>query len=221
MMTEFHTARFIRRQTALLFLLLISVMACSARENSKPRRHVSRPEKVWSVLHPLKAKKVLTCARRSIVVTDSLLKAGTLTDRNGGQLDAFRHAYWMALMINAGMSEGVVRKVGERHEKGNYLDFKKGKLEDSARADSMMSVMDLRNNEAGIAAGKKYRGDKKIPLIEMLLNEIWNGNMAIMSKNENGEYLDAQRNVIDLKQYAGKWYIPKHIVKSDMIDVQH
>lgn len=203
-------------------LLVISVLQVVACPKDKPRRHLSRPEKVWSVLHPFKAKKVLTCARRSIFVTDSLEKAGVLTDRNGGQLDAFRHSYWMALMINVGMNEETVRKIGERHEKGNYLDFKKGRLEDSLRPDSLMCVMDLRNNASGISIGIKYRdGDKKLSLIDSILKEIWNGNLAIMSKNANGAYLDSTDNVIDLPKYDGKWYIPKVIVKSDMIVVPH
>lgn len=221
-MTEFHTGMRIRKHIVFAAVLLFVVLQSAQLLNAQQRRSVSRPEQVWSIFHPFKAKKVLTSARRSIAVTDSLQKAGTLTDKDGGQLDAFRHSYWMALLINEGMKENVVRKIGARHEKGNYLGFKKGKLEEGARPDSMMCVMDLRNNESGIAAGKRYRdGERKISLIEMLINEIWNGNMAIMRKNERGEYLDANSNVIDPAKYASQWYIPKVIVKSDMIVVPH
>lgn len=223
MATEFHSRYpFLKRVALVPVLLVIFALHLAAAPKDKPWKQVSRPEKVWSVTHPFKAKKVMKCAQRSRFVTDSLEKAGVFTDRNGGQLDAFRHAYWTALMINAGLKEKVVRKVGERHEKGNYIDFKKGKLEDSARADSMMCVMDLRNNDSGISIGKKYRdGDHKLSLIEMIMNETGNGNLAIMSKNESGGYLDANGKLIDLTMYGGKWYIPKVIVKSDMIDVQH
>ena len=206
----------------MIALLVFSCLQVEARSENNQSGRISRPEKVWSVLHPFKAKKVLNCARRAVRVTDSLEKAGVLTDRNGGQLDAFRHSYWMALMINEGMAEKTVKRVGERHEKGNYIDFRKGKLEDSLRADSMMTVMDLRNNASGIAVGKKYRdGDKKLPLIDTILNEIWNGNLAIMSKNANGEYLDAKGSVIETGKYINQWYIPKVIVNSDMIVVPH
>lgn len=222
-MTEFHsTGAGMKRAVTVLLLVVISALQLAACPKDKPWKRASRPEKIWSAVHPFKAKKVIACARRSQFVTDSLDKAGVLTDRNGGQLDAFRHAYWMALMINEGMSEKVVRRVGERHEKGNYIDYKKGKQEDSVRADSMMCVMDLRNNASGIAIGKKFRdGDKKLSLIETIVNEAWNGNLAIMHKNAMGGYLDAKGELIDLTQYSEKWYIPKVIVKSDMIAVQH
>ncbi len=196
-------------------LLVLSVSQLDAR-------HISRPEKVWSAFHPFKAKKVLKCARRSIAATDSLEKAGVMTDKNGGQLDAFRHAYWMALMITEGMSESVVRKVGERHEKGNYLDFKKGKLEDSLLADSMMSVMDLRNNDSGIQIGKDFMsGDKKLSLIETIIKEIWNGKLAIMSKNAEGQYLNCDGDVLIPEITRSRWYLPKCIVSSDRIVVKH
>ncbi len=223
-MKEFHSRYCIRRQVAILMaLLVICISQVEASPSSKTRRHLSRPEKVWSAFHPFKAKKVLKCARRSIFVTDSLEKAGVLTDRDGGQLDAFRHAYWMALMIKEGMNKTVVRKIGERHEKGNYIDFKRGRLEDSSRADSMMCVMDLRNNERGIETGELYTSDSppKLSMIEMVLLHIWNGTMVIMSKNAAGEYLDKDGTVIKMDEYKGKWYIPKVIVNSNMIVVPH
>ena len=218
-----HTSKR-RFYITVVFLLLLVVPAwqVTACPKDKPWKRVSRPEKIWSVTHPFKAKKVLRCARRAQFVTDSLGQANVITDKNGGQLDAFRHAYWMALLINEGLRETVVRKVGERHERGNYLDFRKGKMEDSARADSMMCVMDLRNNASGITIGKQYRdGDKKLSLIELILKNIWNGELAIMSKNAKGEYLDRNGDVIVLSRYAGVWAIPKHIVKSDMVAVEH
>jgi hypothetical protein len=223
MQREFHSGKQVAKHAVIVIaLLVISALQLAACPKDKPRRHLSRPEKVWSAFHPFKARKVIVCARLSIWVTDSLEKAGVLTDKNGGQLDAFRHAYWMALLINNGMNEEVVRKIGQLHEKGNYIDFKKGRLEDSLRPDSMMCVMDLRNNDSGISIGKQFLcGDKKLSLTELVLKEIWNGNLAIMSKNASGAYLDSSDEVIDLTKYSGKWYIPKVIVKSDMIVVPH
>lgn len=223
MATEFHSRKYSYAHLAVLAVLLVFFSPqAEACPKNKPWKSVSRPEKIWSVTHPFKAKKVLNCAQRSRFVTDSLEKAGVLTDGNGGQLDAFRHAYWMALLINSGFDEVAATKIGERHEKGNYINFRKGKLEDSARADSMMCVMDLQNNQLGIVIGQTYiDSDKKLPLIELVIKEIWNGNLSIMSKNEKGEYLDKDGNRIVLSQYKGQWYIPKHIVKSDMIDVPH
>jgi len=219
MRTEIHTRK---RAFPVRGWLVVLLVVCSLQLVAGPLRNVSRPEKVWSVFHPFKAVKVKHCADRAQFVTDSLEKAGTLTDKNGGQLDAFRHAYWMALLITDGMRANVVRKAGERHEKGNYLDFKRGKLEDASRPDSMMCVMDLNNNSEGIRIGKEYlKGNIRMSLIGYIINEIWNGKLSIMSRNEKGEYLDRDGNRIDLTQYKGKWYIPKVIVNSDRIVVPH
>lgn len=205
--------------TGILVALLVSSPSPLA---GGPIKNISRPEKVWSVFHPFKALKVKQCADRARVVTDSLEQAGTMADKNGGQLDAFRHAYWMALMINMGMNEPVVRNVGTRHEKGNYIDFKKGRIEDSLMADSLMCVMDLRNNDSGIKLGKDYlNGDKKLPLVELIIKEIWNGNLAIMSKNEKGEYLDCNGNVVAPDSVRVGWYVTRCIVSSDRIIVAH
>lgn len=212
----------IKRAVTLIALLVISVGQVVAKPADKKKRHLSRSEKVWSAFHPFKARKVLNCAKRAQFVTDSLEKAEVLTDKNGGQLDAFRHAYWMALMVSAGLKENVVLQIGERHEKGNYVDFKNQKQEDGERADSMMCVMDLSNNIRGVVIGAKFRFvDKKLSLIEMILDEIWSGKLYIMSKNATGDYLDKDGVVIKLEDYKEKWYIPKVIVKSDMIVVPH
>lgn len=219
MLTEIHI---LRRTLSIAGIIAALLVASGAQLEAEPLRDISRPEKVWSVFHPFKAFKVKECADRARIVTDSLGKAGTLTDRNGGQLDAFRHAYWMALMVNRGMKESVVRNIGTRHEKGNYIDFKKGKLEDSLRSDSMMCVMDLLNNDSGIKLGIEYmNGDKKLGLIELIIREIWNGKLVILRKDSNGLYLDRFNQVIDTSKYKDQWYIPKYIVNSDMIDIDH
>jgi hypothetical protein len=198
---------------------MLSAEACP---KDKPFKRLSRPEKFWSAFHPFKAMKVYECAQRSRAVSDSLQKAEVLTDPNGGQLDAFRHSYWMALMIVNGMKEDVARKVGERHEKGNYLDFKKGILEDSILGDSMMCVMDLRNNDSGISIGQAFlKGDKKLSLVEFTINEIWNGKLVIMSKNAEGDYLDCDGEIITQSGKRTTWYLPKCLVSSDRIVVKH
>src|ERR1044071_8372372 len=119
MATEFH----MRYKLHFLKVALILLLVASAQQVvAGSFRHLSRPEKVWSVFHPFKARKAYHCAVRARFVTDSLEQAGVMSDKNGGQLDAFRHGYWMALMIETGIPEHAVRKIGENHERGNYLD---------------------------------------------------------------------------------------------------
>lgn len=219
MATEFHsTKHFLTLKVAFILLLV----AFGEQLVARPTTHISRPEKVWSIFHPFKARKVYRCAVRARFVTDSLEKAGVMSDKNGGQLDAFRHAYWMALLIQSGLSEKTARKVGENHERGNYLDWKRGQPEDSARADSMSSVMDLRNNESGIQIGKDFAtGDKKVPLIDLVIAQIWDGKLSILKKDANGNYMDCSNQRIDIAAYKSRWYVPKCLVKSNEIVVAH
>ncbi len=206
-----------------LILLFFGVSFCAnSKGKMKAWKELSRPEKCWTFFHPIKAQRVYKCAQRSRFVTDSLEKVGDLHGKNGGQLDAFRHAYWMALMITEGISERIIRKVGAKHEKGNYLDFKKGKFEDSLRSDSMACVMDLRNNDVGITIGKEYlSGDKSISLIRAIIIQVWNGKLFIFLRNAKGDYFDCNDNLIDLKKYDAVWSIPKCLVSSDQITVEH
>ena len=211
-----------RSSVMIVFLILGMPFFAPAKGKIRAWKSLSRPEKCWTFFHPFKAKVAYRCAERSRFVTDSLEKTGDLTDKNGGQLDAFRHAYWMALMIEAGLPEKTVRTIGEKHEKGNYVEFKKGKLEDNSRADSMACVMDMRNNEVGIAIGKEFTsGDKSISLIRSLIIQVWSGKLFIFLKNPSGDYFDCNDNVIDLKKYEGVWSIPKCLVSSDRVSVQH
>jgi len=205
---------------AATFLLVLSANVLSAGEKMREWKKLSRPEKVWTALHPYKAKIVYKCALLARTVTDSLEKNGVFTDRNGGQLDAFRHAYWSALMMQQ-FSEQTVRRVGENHEKGNYIDFRKGKLEDGDRSDSLASVMDLRNNESGIEIAKVHAANKSASLIQLIIEQIWNGKLCILKKDALGNYLNAKDEVINADDYKNKWFIPKCIVSSDAVLVKH
>lgn len=203
-----------------IFLLLLSAHVLSAGEKMREWKKLSRPEKIWTALHPHKAKLVYKCALRARTVTDSLEKNGVITDGNGGQLDAFRHAYWSALMMQH-FSEHTVRRVGENHEKGNYIDFRKGRLEEGDRSDSLASVMDLRNNESGIEIAKLYASNKSGSLIQIIIEQIWNGKLCILKKDAFGNYLNAKGEIINVEDYKNKWYIPKCIVSSDAVLVKH
>lgn len=207
---------------AVILSCFILHFSLCAQENRKAWGSLSRPEKRWTIFHPCKARVVFRCAQRARFVTDSLEKAEVLKDGNGGQLDAFRHAYWMALLMNEGLKEKAVRKVGLVHERGNYVDFKTGKLEDGERSDSMASVMDAKNNDVGITIGKQFmKGDKTSSLIRLIIMNIWDGNLFILSKDALGNYLSCQNQMIDLTSFKDKWSIPKCLVKSNGIAEVH
>ena len=200
-----------------LFVFFIALIS-SARGQSTATsfRKLSRPEKCWVIAHPFIAKKAWHCTQRVRAVTDSIEKAGVLADGNGGHLDAFRHAYWMASLVQE-ISPRKAMKLGKAHEKGNYLDWKKGKNEDAgSRADSMSCVMDLQNNESGIAIGKKFRCDTASAktLIREVLDSDANGNLVMLKKDESGNFYTCDGKPIDLTMYDKAWFIPKCLVKT-------
>ncbi|MEO5645795.1 MAG: hypothetical protein ABIQ40_20800 [Bacteroidia bacterium] len=198
------------------FLLFCFPIFLSAQSPLKSFSKLSFPEKRWVIAHPFIAEKVFVITQRARTVTDSLSKNGILKDGNGGQLDAFRHAYWMALLVQK-IPERKAVKLGKAHEKGNYLEWKKGMLEDSMRADSMLCVMDLENNLTGIKTGKKFSQDTvhQKSLEAVILENVKSGKMVMIKKNAFGQPEDKSGRIIVADQYKGKWYLPKVLVHSD------
>lgn len=215
------TSRFyspILLKTALLLLCLPFYLPAQKASSKNANRFskLSRPEKFWVITHPFIAKKAFVITQHVRAVTDSLSKNGILKDGNGGQLDAFRHAYWMAALVQK-ISARKAEKLGNAHEKGNYLGWKKGMLEDSMRADSMLCVMDLRNNASGIKLGKEFAEDSvhTKSLETIILQNVKNGKLVIIKKNAKGQPEDKSGRIIVPAHYKGKWYLPKVLVRSD------
>ncbi len=205
-------------KTAVLWLLFVPLYSNAQIEESNAKRFskLSSPEKMWVLSHPFAAKKALAVTQRARFVTDSLFKNGILKDGNGGQLDAFRHSYWMASLVQK-ISARKAEKLGKAHEKGNYQGWKKGILEDSMRADSMLCVMDLQNNATGIKLGIEYANDSTHTksLETIILQNVKSGKMVIIKKNAKGQPEDKTGRIIVPSQYIGKWYMPKVLVRSD------
>ena len=170
-------------------------------------------------MHPFIAKKTFHLTQQVIHVCDSLLKDSTLdADPNGGQLDAFRHAYWMASLVQR-IKPNKAYALAIAHEDGNKLDFEKNKMEEGVRPDSMGTVMDIVNDQIGIEIGVQNRL-KKIPgaeieMIRLVIEMIEKGELRVLLKNKTGEYLDCEIHPISLETWKGKWGIPKCLVRSD------
>lgn len=176
---------------------------------------ISTPEKIWVITHPFIAKKVHIIsldakAQAKILITDSVF-FGT---GNGDKIDAFRHAFWMA-RLSQEVHWRKVYKLGVAHEKGNYKDFKKHKLEDGALPDSISSEMDFLNNDAGRQIGVENKKLTKPELILFIRNEIINGNLWVIKQNEKGEFINNNNQIINIDNYKGKWSNPKLLVRSD------
>ena len=178
-------------------------------------KKLSRPEKWWVVCHPFVAKKAYNISREARTVSKEMEQDTLLDhDADGGQVDAFRHSYWMA-RLSQEICWRKAKSLGKAHEKGNYIDFKKKIAGEEIFSDSIAGAMDLYNNKTGIDIGTKNKMLAKVQLQELVRTKILAGEMKIILKDESGNSLDCNGNAIDLKQYSGKWNVPRCLVKSD------
>ncbi len=176
---------------------------------------LSRPEKIWVFAHPFKAKKAFLITKDVQQDVDSIKRAGTIgNDNNGGKLDAFKHAYWMAtLALEIGKRRA--EKLGIAHEKRNKIQFKKHQLEENSLPDSVSSMMDLYNNKQGIEAVSKYKNASKKEMQKIIMDALNNGKLRMIKKDLQGNFLNCDGSIIRLQDWYGKWNIPKCLVSSD------
>ena len=108
-----------------VFAILLTGSVAISQNRWKEFKKLSRPEKTWVVMHPFAALKAATISYNARKTADSLKTSAILDgDADGGQVDAFRHAYWMAMLCrDIGWRKAY--RLGKAHEKGNYLDYKK------------------------------------------------------------------------------------------------
>lgn len=199
----------------LLVVLFVSAPTFGQETAGKKFKALSSPEKTWVLLHPFVAKKALKLSEQARAESKSLLSDPRLDgDDNGGQIDAFRHAYWMAL-LSQHMCWRKAKSLGIAHEKGNYKNWKMHKLEDKALPDSMASVMDLSNNSFGINFSKQKGRIEEDSLKERIVSAILEGKLAILWKNEEGKFLDCNGFVPDDQPNINKWNKPRCLVPSD------
>jgi len=159
---------------------------------------ISRPEFLWALSHPFKAKRALNITRIALLVTDSLEKDSNLRDRSGGQLDAFKHGLWMALLTQEIGSKAAL-KLGIAHEKANYINFKKGRPYSSHNH----SVMDSLNNIVGSKIGNKLNNRNDI--INAVINSVKKGDFYMLQKNLEGQYIDCKGNIIEKNDNQWEW----------------
>jgi hypothetical protein len=197
-------------------LTIIFILSSSTSFSQSPSfKKLSCPEKRWVFLHPFAAKKAfrITVESRAVskqMETDSLLDH----DPDGGQVDAFRHAYWMSRLAQE-MCWRKVRRLGRAHERGNYLDFKKHRTGEEIFSDSIASAMDLFNNDVGLDVGRKNKSSSKEEMKNQIIKKILAGEMKIILKDRNGNSLDCEKKIIDMKLYSGIWNIPRCLIKSN------
>lgn len=198
----------------MILVLVFFTQSLFAQEKLSPSR-ISRPEIIWAITHPFAALKAFKLTKRSLGVSESMRRDSVLDGVwIGGQLDAFRHAYWMALLAQKINPKKVIR-LGNAHEKANRIDFKKGRLEETAIPDSVNTEMDYFNNIRGVEIGCANKNASPEELKQIVIKSILEGNMKIIRMDEQGNFLDCENNIISMDKWNGKWNIPKCLVPSN------
>ena len=196
------------------FLVLMLSLNGYTQSNFQDFFKLSRPIQIWVVFHPFKAKKALLISKETNKVADSIAKTDVLDkDASGGQGDAFRHAYWMA-RLRQEIGKNAAKSLGKAHEKENYLQFKKGRLEEGVVPDKIASEMDLYNNNIGLTFTKRKSKTTKKGLIYKIVNAIKQGKLKIIKKDKKGHFLTCDGKVISPKSLQGTWKNNKCLVSS-------
>jgi hypothetical protein len=194
-------------RNSIIFLLIFFVLAQFA--TAKPR--TSRYEFLWAVAHPFAALKVKKVYKKATKLFDqNELKVKLDAYSSGGKLDAFRHMFYFAAFAQK-IKPKKVLKLGKAHEKTNYLDFKRGKLEDELTADSLSCVMDLLNNEMGVKLGSENKTLNLEELKQKVIDLVNKGDAYTILRDKEGRFIDCNNHVIDMQAYRGKWFVPKCI----------
>lgn len=186
-----------------------------SQSNWQKFKKLSPSKRAWVIFHPFKAKKALIISKEANRVADSIKKSPLLdNDAAGGQVDAFRHAYWMA-SLHQEIGKNAAKSLGKAHEKENYQTYKKRKLEDGIVPDKISSTMDLFNNEIGLSLTQKNRKVSKKGLIYKIINAIHAGKLKIIKKDSKGNFLTCDGKIILKESLKGKWKNNKCLVNSN------
>lgn len=185
-----------------------------AQSYGKQFKKLSSPEKCWVIFHPFKAKKAFIVSKKVQQISDSIQKTNLLDkDGNGGQVDAFRHAFWMASLAKK-IGKRSAKSLGKAHEKGNYKQFKKKQFEEGTVPDAIASEMDLFNNLVGLVV---YEQNKKVPektVMDCVIEKIKNAELKIIKKDSLGNFLRCDGTIISAIELLGKWENEKCLIPS-------
>ena len=203
------------RLLVVILLIVFSIQKIEAQSAVKQYFNLPRPERFWVITHPFKAKRALKISYEARYKADSIANTSILDgDKNGGQVDAFRHSYWQARLTQT-IGRRAAYKLGKAHEKGNYIYYKHHKLEDGTIPDKISSEMDLYNNKVGASIVFRREELTKKEIEVEVIKLIKNGVMKIIAKDKNGNFLDCDGNIIDNETLKGKWENNKCLVNSN------
>ncbi len=197
------------------FFILISLILLPYSAFSQWKQ-LSKPEKKWAVWHPFAALKVKRISTTCYQIYNSpSIRKQLDTFSNGGQLDAFRHCFFMAAFSQKIITKKI-RKLGLAHEKANYFHFLNNIKEDGELPDSIGTVMDLFNNELGFKYSQQHPKVELNQLALQIMQLIKTGEASIVKRNSMGIFLSCD-DVPLQSENLNQWKNEKCLVKSDYV----
>ena len=206
-----------KKNVIFTLLFFTSFITFSQTSTYQKFKKLSSPKKWWVVFHPFKAKKALIISTEIKRISDSIQKTKMLDgDKSGGQVDALRHALWMA-SLRIAIGKSAARSLGKVHEKENYLYYKANRLEDGSLPDKASMDMDLYNNEVGLFLVNKKEKISNKQLIEKLIRAIKHGKMKVIKKDHKKHFLTCKGKIIEKETLQRKWINNKCLINSNQI----
>jgi hypothetical protein len=200
------------RRFFVYFLMTFLFLNLSAQKFQKIYESMTFEDKLWVIKNHDKVLRAVDISKSVVKTMDSLDKINFLGgNKEGGIFDAFRHIYWM-YNLSSEVGEECARKVGEIYEGyGEYI-FKTTEM---SGYDSVGRQMDLFNNEIGINLAKQ--SIKKRLVFSEIRKIIKLGKAKIVKKNQNGEDLDINGEIIPTEEWKKLWNNRRVLVNSNDI----
>lgn len=197
--------------------MLLVQSTCYGQSLLRHFRELSCPEKKWTICHLFVARRAYRITQEARDATRQLERDSVLDQfKNGGQLDAFRHSYWMARLTQR-IGARKSRKLGAEHEQGNFRTFEKSGYEDGRLPDKQSSAMDLFNNEKGIGIGLNNDNCSRSEIQNTIITNIRTGQMIILKRDSTGRFLDCEGRVVTEPAAGKTWDLPYCLVPSNQI----
>lgn len=198
------------RRFFVYFLMTFLFLNLSAQKFQKIYESMTFEDKLWVIKNHDKVLRSVDVSKSVMKTMDSLDKIDFLGgNKEGGIFDAFRHIYWM-YNLSSEVGEECARKVGEIYEGyGEYI-FKTTEM---SGYDSVGRQMDLFNNELGINLAKQ--SIKKRLVFSEIRKIIKLGKAKIVKKNQNGEDLDINGEIIPTEEWKKSWNNRRVLVNSN------
>ena len=207
----------INKVFAIIFIMTLLSFTKATAQKISAFKDLGGAEKLWVVLHPFAAGKAYNISKDVEELCQEMIEKEQLdADGAGGKIDAFRHAYWMAILTKE-LGPARARWLGKAHEKKNKKDFEKGRLEDGAVPDKVSKEMDLFNNEVGIEIGEEYENASNEQLKQIILEKLEEGEMLIIKKDRRKNSLDENGKVIPNENWERSWENERVLVPSNFI----